>query len=108
MALKDKYDILIIGAGIIGLTIAKEISDRKLGSVLILEKESALGRHASGRNSGVLHSGIYYPKDSLKAKYCKHGADKLYRYAHEKGIAVQKNGKVIVAPTPKDRVDVIG
>lgn len=92
------YDFVIAGAGIIGLTVAREILKRQPKSkLLILEKEPALGVHASGRNSGVLHTGIYYPSDTLKAKFCKKGADLLYAYALEHDIPVRKDGKVIVA-----------
>ena len=94
-------DFVIVGAGIVGLTIARALAERKCGSVLILEKEEALGLHASGRNSGVLHTGIYYGADSLKARFCSEGARKMRAYAAEKGIPVLQTGKVIVAPTPE-------
>ena len=57
----DKADILIVGAGIIGLTVARELVKAGHGDIVIVEKEPELGRHASGRNSGVLHAGIYLP-----------------------------------------------
>ena len=65
-------DFLILGGGIIGLSIARELQKRYQDcSITILEKEKNIGEHASGRNSGVLHSGVYYPEDSLKAKFTK-------------------------------------
>jgi len=94
------YDFVIVGAGIVGLTIARALAERHLGSILILEKESELGRHASGRNSGVLHTGIYYGTDTLKAKVCAEGARLLREYAAKHRISFFKNGKVIVATEP--------
>ena len=77
-------DYIIIGAGIIGLTIALELKHRDPNSIItILEKESEPGKHSSVRNSGVLHSGIYYPPDSLRAKICSQGAKEMATF-HEK------------------------
>ena len=68
------YDYLIIGSGIMGLSIARELANRKPNfRIGILEKESDIAQHASGRNSGVLHAGFYYSADSLKAKLTKNG-----------------------------------
>ena len=64
---RNQCQILIVGAGITGLTIARELIHRGAGDIVILEKESSLGQHASGRNSGVLHAGMYYTPDTLKA-----------------------------------------
>ncbi|MDA9272016.1 L-2-hydroxyglutarate oxidase [bacterium] len=92
------WDYLIIGAGIVGITLARELNLRYPNAkIVILEKEKTLGLHASGRNSGVLHTGIYYPANTLKAKFCKEGADLLFNYAQEHQIPVRKDGKVIVA-----------
>ena len=88
---------LIVGGGIIGLTLAREIVKRKLGRVEILEKEPAPGLHASGRNSGVLHAGIYYSPDSLKARFCLRGNLALREYCREHGLPLAENRKVIVA-----------
>ena len=96
------YDFLILGGGIVGLTIARELSRNKLGSVCLIDKEPKLGLHASGRNSGVLHAGIYYSPDSLKAKVCSRGAKAMMIYAEEQRIPMQKIGKVIVAAVPQD------
>lgn len=72
------YDYLIIGAGIIGLNIAKNLKERFPSSkILLLEKEKEVGLHSSGRNSGVLHAGFYYTANSLKAKFTKEGNEAL-------------------------------
>ena len=71
--------VVIIGSGIIGLTLAKELLDKGF-LVTIIEKESNIGVHASGRNSGVLHSGIYYPKGTLKEQFCTEGKPLLKEF----------------------------
>jgi L-2-hydroxyglutarate oxidase LhgO len=95
----DKAEILIAGAGIIGLTIARELVKAGYGDIVVIEKEPELGRHASGRNSGVLHAGIYYSPDSLKAKSCLNGNFLMRAYCKEKGLPLLENGKVIVTRT---------
>ncbi len=91
------YDYIIIGAGIVGLTVARELLSREPDcSVLILEKESEVGRHGSGRNSGVLHSGIYYPEESLKARMCADGARLMAEYCDRNRLPIARLGKVIV------------
>jgi L-2-hydroxyglutarate oxidase len=90
-------DFLIVGGGIVGLSLARELKHRQPdASVVILEKEAAVGRHMSGRNSGVLHSGIYYPEGSLKAKLCAQGAREMGAYCDENGLPIDRMGKVIV------------
>jgi len=95
-----KADFLIAGGGIIGLTIARALL-QKLPSarVVVLEKESGPGMHASGRNSGVLHSGIYYPADTMKARACADGARRLAAYCHEHGLPISHVGKLVLAGT---------
>lgn len=101
--MKEISDYLIVGAGIVGLSIAREIKSREPNAkIRILEKESRLGVHASGRNSGVLHTGIYYPEGTLKAKLCKAGADAMFAYAEQYGIPVRRDGKVIVATSEEN------
>ena len=90
--------VLIVGAGIIGLTIARELLQRGHSDLLIIEKEDAPGRHASGRNSGVLHAGIYYSSDSLKARFCIEGNRLMKEYCRAKNLHLVESGKVIVAP----------
>ncbi|MDH3283350.1 MAG: L-2-hydroxyglutarate oxidase [Acidobacteriota bacterium] len=94
---RNTSDFVVVGAGVVGLTIAREIARRRLGSVVVLEKERALGLHASGRNSGVLHAGLYYAAGTLKARLCSEGARRMRAYAEEHGVRVKTTGKVIVA-----------
>lgn len=92
------YDVAIVGAGIVGLAAARDILRRRPGMrLVVLEKEPAIGRHQTGHNSGVIHSGIYYAPGSIKAKTCVAGARDLYRYCEERGIPFDRCGKVIVA-----------
>jgi L-2-hydroxyglutarate oxidase len=93
----EHADVVVIGGGIVGLSLAREIAARGAGDVLVLEKEDSLGRHASGRNSGVLHAGIYYAPDSRKARTCLAGNLLMRAYCREKGIPVLDCGKVVVA-----------
>src|SRR5262245_62138929 len=91
------FDFVVIGAGIIGLSLARELVHRfPAKTIAIFEKENSLGKHASGRNSGVLHSGIYYPAGSLKAKLCAQGARELASYCQENALPIQNPGKVIL------------
>jgi len=91
-------DYLIIGGGVVGLSVARELKLRRpAAKIVLIEKESSLGEHASGRNSGVIHSGIYYTADSLKARLTKEGNEALVAYCEEKEIPVRRCGKLIVA-----------
>jgi L-2-hydroxyglutarate oxidase LhgO len=100
-------DFLICGGGIIGLTIARELVRKGFDNIVVLEKEECLGRHASGRNSGVLHAGIYYTSDSLRAKSCLRGNFLMREYCKEKGLPLIESGKVIVA-NDEDEQEVLG
>lgn len=91
---------VICGAGILGLTIARELVSKGQDDILILEKECELGAHASGRNSGVLHAGIYYTPSSTRAKTCIEGNRRMRAYCKERGLPLKENGKVIVATSP--------
>ena len=92
------FDVAIIGAGIVGLAAAREVLLRRPdASLTVLEKEPAIGRHQTGHNSGVIHSGIYYTPGSVKAKACVAGAAAVKRYCEERGIPFDEGGKVIVA-----------
>lgn len=100
---QHSYDYLIVGSGIVGLTVAHELKIRfPSAKICVLDKESSAGVHASGRNSGVLHSGIYYSSDTLKAKVCAAGARRMVDFAREHSIPFSKSGKVIVATSEKD------
>ncbi|MGA0841782.1 MAG: L-2-hydroxyglutarate oxidase [Candidatus Nanopelagicales bacterium] len=91
------FDFVIIGGGVVGLAIAREIKLRdKNKTVAVLEKESDLGLHASGRNSGVIHAGFYYSPDSLKAKLTRQGNVLLHEFLTEKNVAIKNVGKVVV------------
>jgi L-2-hydroxyglutarate oxidase len=91
-------DFLIIGGGIVGLCVSREIKRRRPeAKVVLLEKEPQCGLHASGRNSGVIHAGFYYSADSLKAKLTRDGNRLLHAYCESKGIPVNKCGKLVVA-----------
>lgn len=90
-------DFVVIGAGIVGLTIARELRHREPDAqVVVLEKEDRPGRHASGRNSGVLHSGIYYPAGSLKAEVCGRGALEMAEFCASRKLPLRRIGKVLV------------
>jgi L-2-hydroxyglutarate oxidase len=94
----QKCDVLIIGGGVVGLSIGIALLESKPSlKVIIAEKEKSLGLHASGRNSGVLHAGFYYSPDSLKAKFCREGNQELRKLAKKHGIPVRDVGKVVVA-----------
>ena len=95
--LPDRVDVLVVGGGIVGLTIARELVGGGRGDVLVIEKEAGLGKHASGRNSGVLHAGIYYAPDSAKARTCLAGNRLMRAYCREKGLPLLEGGKVVVA-----------
>jgi L-2-hydroxyglutarate oxidase len=89
-------DVLVIGGGIVGLATAYKLSQRG-GGVLVLEKEGEVAKHQSGRNSGVLHSGIYYRPGSLKARTCVAGRQQMQQFCDDHGIPWKRTGKVIVA-----------
>ena len=98
---KGIYDVVVVGGGIVGLAAAYKISifhpDLK---VLVLEKEEKLAAHQTGRNSGVIHSGIYYKPGTYKAKNCVEGRRELVKFAVENHIPHDICGKVIVATDP--------
>lgn len=93
-----KFDVVVVGAGIVGLAVAREVLTRRPGSTIaVVEKESAVAAHQTGHNSGVIHGGIYYEPGSLKARLCVEGSALMYEYAQEHGIAHERCGKLIVA-----------
>jgi L-2-hydroxyglutarate oxidase LhgO len=98
-----EYDYLIVGAGIVGLSIGVELLRRNSGArVLIAEKESGPAQHASGRNSGVLHAGFYYSPDSLKARFCVEGNSVLREIIADNNLPINECGKVVVATCEED------
>jgi len=103
MATVDRADVLIVGGGIIGLTLARELVAQGRTGVVVLEKEPELGRHASGRNSGVLHAGIYYAPETLKARSCLSGNRLMRAYCKDKGLPLVEAGKVVVARSEEEQ-----
>jgi len=94
----SKFDVAVVGGGSIGLATAWQISQRNRDlKLILLEKESSLAAHQTGRNSGVIHSGIYYKPGSLRARNCREGKVALEAFCTEHGVAWERTGKVIVA-----------
>ena len=92
----DQIECVVVGAGVIGLSIARALA-LEGREVLIMEAEDTFGTHTSSRNSEVIHAGIYYPKDSLKATLCVQGKKLLYEYCELRDIPFKRVGKLIVA-----------
>jgi L-2-hydroxyglutarate oxidase LhgO len=93
-----QLDAVVVGGGIVGLASALALLDRRPGaSLVVLEKEPGLAAHQTGRNSGVIHSGLYYKPGSLKAATCLHGRQRLERFCEEHGVPFERCGKVVVA-----------
>jgi len=101
----DSVECVVIGAGVVGLAVARALA-RAGREVIILEAEDAIGTHTSSRNSEVIHAGIYYPKDSLKARACVAGRALLYDYCASHGVPHRRCGKLIVA-TSDTQVDAL-
>ncbi|MCL2450460.1 MAG: L-2-hydroxyglutarate oxidase, partial [Polyangiaceae bacterium] len=98
-----RVDVVVIGGGVVGLASARAILQSRPGlSVLVLEKEEAVAKHQTGRNSGVIHAGLYYRPGSLKATTCARGRVLLERYCEEHGVAFERCGKVVVATCPEE------
>ncbi|MQG21072.1 MAG: L-2-hydroxyglutarate oxidase [SAR202 cluster bacterium] len=92
------YDVAVVGGGIVGLAIARELSQRFPKMVVgLVEKESEIGQHQTGHNSGVIHSGLYYQPGSFKAQFCVDGAERMKQYCTEHGIEFDVCGKLVVA-----------
>jgi L-2-hydroxyglutarate oxidase LhgO len=96
-------EYLIIGAGIVGCSLARELLRNRRGKVIILEKERAVGAHASGRNSGVIHSGINQKPGSMKAAMCVEGSRLLREYCRSRRIPFEERGTVVTAFTREER-----
>jgi (S)-2-hydroxyglutarate dehydrogenase len=97
------FDLAVIGGGIVGLSTAMQMTERFPGiSVAVLEKEPALARHQTGRNSGVIHAGVYYQPGSLKAQFCREGVEATTQFCRDQGIAYEQCGKLLVATEPAE------
>jgi L-2-hydroxyglutarate oxidase LhgO len=92
----ERVDALVVGAGVVGLAVACELARSGL-QVVVVERAAGIGMGTSSRNSEVVHSGLYYPTGSLKARLCVEGRQRLYRYCAERGIAHRRCGKLVVA-----------
>ncbi|MBI2419081.1 MAG: FAD-dependent oxidoreductase, partial [Ignavibacteriales bacterium] len=97
MSLSEKYDVVIIGGGIIGTSIAMHLLRKKNLSLLLIESEDHLAAHQTGNNSGVIHSGLYYKPQSLKAINCAKGREQLYAFCEKHTIPYDKCGKIVIA-----------
>ena len=100
--MENSFDFLIIGSGVVGLSIAWQLLEKDQSiSIAIIEKEKSFGQHTSGKNSGILHAGIYYKPESLKAKVCIKGAKRLIEFCKNEKLDIMKCGKVI-SPQKKE------
>lgn len=97
MPTSSQYQVAVVGGGIVGLATARALLTLGLKKVIVLEAETEVARHQSGRNSGVIHSGIYYKPNSLKARLCADGRRELESFCDDRGIGYHRCGKLIVA-----------
>ena len=97
----EEVEAVVVGAGVVGLAVARQLAMANI-EVVMLESANAIGTEITSRNSEVIHAGIYYGKDSLKAKLCVEGREKLYRYCTDRGVPYRKCGKLIVAADPSE------
>jgi (S)-2-hydroxyglutarate dehydrogenase len=101
---REEPDVVVVGAGIIGLAVARELLAREPGrTVTVLEREAVAGFHQTGHNSGVLHAGIYYAPGSLKARLSTEGSRELFDYCQQRGLPARRDGKLIVAVSEQER-----
>jgi L-2-hydroxyglutarate oxidase len=99
----DRFDVAIVGAGILGLAVARELRRRHPDiSMVVLERENDVAQHQTGHNSGVIHSGVYYTPGSLKARMCVEGSRLMYEFCDEHSIRYERCGKLIVALRPEE------
>lgn len=105
-----KVDTVIIGAGVIGLAVARALAaaapDKQIPEILLLDRAAAIGSETSSRNSEVIHAGLYYPTHSWKAQFCVRGKQQLYEYCESRSIPYRKCGKLILA-TQREHVDTL-
>lgn len=99
----ERFDVCVVGAGLIGLAVANALADRLQGaSLVVVEKESRIASHQSSHNSGVVHSGLYYKPGSLKARLCVEGRSAVYQTCEEAGIAFRRSGKLVIATSESE------
>jgi len=99
----ERYDFAIVGAGIVGLAVAREVLARRPGAkILVIDKHDSVAYHQSGHNSGVIHSGVYYAPGSLKARLCVEGSRLMQEFCDANGIPYERCGKLIVALTDQE------
>src|SRR6202047_3292908 len=92
---RTRFDVAIVGAGILGLSVARELKRRHPGlEIVVLEREDEVAQHQTGHNSGVIHSGVYYTPGSLKARLCREGAAATMAFCAEQGIKYENCGKL--------------
>src|SRR4029078_349046 len=102
-SLLPRLRIGVVGAGIIGLAVARRLAElRPDATVTVLEKEASIAAHQTGRSSGVVHAGIYSPPGSLKARLCRRGVELLRAYCEERAIPYDECGKLVVALDPSE------
>ena len=103
--MSDPRSVAVVGGGILGLAVARELLVRRPGLVVtVFEKEDRVAAHQSGHNSGVVHAGVYYPEGSLKAQLCRRGGALLREFCQHHGVPLRELGKLIV-PTSTDELD---
>ena len=103
MSSSSRFDVCVVGGGLVGLSVARALVDRFDGlSLVLLDKESEVARHQSSHNSGVVHSGLYYKPGSLKARLCVEGRQAVYEICESERIPYEKSGKLVIASDPSE------
>jgi (S)-2-hydroxyglutarate dehydrogenase len=98
-----RYDTAVVGAGILGLAVARELLARQPDArVIVVEEADSVGAHQTSHNSGVVHAGVYYAPGSLKARLCVAGAARMYEYCQRRGVEVKRIGKLIIATSARE------
>ncbi len=96
------HDVVVAGGGLVGLATALALTDGARRSIVLLEAEDRLAAHQSSHNSGVIHSGLYYAPDSLKAQTCREGREAMFRFCADEGVPHRRDGKLVVATRPAE------
>lgn len=106
MTESTKFDVCIVGAGLVGLAVGRALAAEYTGlSLAVIEKEDRVAAHQSSHNSGVIHSGLYYRPGSLKARLCVEGREAVYDLCESEGIACDRSGKLVIATNPSEIPD---